>query len=121
MRPDVLGLASARVSAVHVVTCSTIDAAAAAHVSVRQLRHWAACGYVRPIREDVGRGRYLWTERDIEHAAMLGALARTSLELFAMQLAVNGERERCGVIRTDGPYEVLITVRRTLDLDDADA
>jgi hypothetical protein len=104
---------------------STIEAAGVAHVTVRQLTHWATRGYVRPARE-IGAGRtgwrYRWSEDDVADAAMLGALSHALglgahptddvMRRFALALAVSRDDDGCGILVEHGRYEVCIEVRR---------
>lgn len=99
----------------------TIDAARLAGVTVRQLNHWAARGYLRPHREgDGSQGtRLRWDARDVEAAARFGALSaalgggRGMLWTFAQALAVEGtEEEAVGVLMEVGGFTVTVEVRR---------
>ena len=99
----------------------TIDAARMAGVSVRQLNHWAARGYLRPERVPDARngGTMLqWDERDIDAAARFGALSAALggggglLWRFAQALAAaRGSDDAVGIIMEEGRFTVTIEVR----------
>jgi hypothetical protein len=100
----------------------TVDAARMAGVSVRQLAHWAARGYLRPVRvPGLGQGgkQLQWDERDIDAAAKFGALSAALggggglLWTFAQALTVpRGIDEAVGVIVEVGQFVVTIEVQR---------
>ena len=91
-------------------TLSTIDAARRAHVTVKQLRNWAARGFVQP-RADTGVGGYAWPLEEVDRAEILGALARQfgKPDLF-LSLA---EALEAGtyLVLPDGDYEIVISWR----------
>jgi hypothetical protein len=102
-------------------TYGTIDAAAIAGVTVRQLNHWAKCGYLRPLRETgnhVGHGGVVlrWDMRDIDAAARFGALSaalaggRDLLWTFAQALTAP-YGEAVGIVMDEGRFTVSIEVR----------
>jgi hypothetical protein len=96
------------------VTMSTIDAAKEAHVSVRQLNHWAATGYLHPRRDPGGGfGNWAWPVEEVDRAEMLGVLSRAlhRSDLFVM-LAEAIEHGTALVMR-DGYYDVVVSWRRT--------
>ena len=98
----------------------TIDAARMAGVSVRQLNHWAARGYLRPARVPDARNggtMWQWDDRDIDAAARFGALSAALggggglLWTFAQALvAQRGTDEAVGVIMQQGRFTVTIQV-----------
>ena len=102
----------------------TVEAAVLAGVTVRQLNHWAACGYLRPLRVGGGRGgqgtQWQWDERDVAAAARFGALSsalgggRGLLLTFAQQLAARelDDQEAVGVMLDEGRFTVTVEVRR---------
>lgn len=105
-----------------VQTYGTIDAAAMAGVTVRQLNHWAAEGYLRPERI-VGPGRgsvqLRWDQRDIDAAARFGALSAALdggsglLWRFAEALtAPHDTDDAVGIILDEGRFTVSVEVRR---------
>jgi hypothetical protein len=100
---------------------STVDAARMAGVTIRQLNHWAACGYLRPHREGSGSHqgtRLRWDERDIDAAARFGALASLVvptkqpselLVAFARRLALPYD-EAVGILVDLGRFSVVVEV-----------
>jgi MerR HTH family regulatory protein len=102
-------------------TWSTVEAAARAGVTVRQLTYWADRGYLRPERVVRGAGRgehaWRWDETDIDAAARFGALAaalgsgRFLLTTFAQALAVP-YGDAVGILIDEGRFTVSIEVRR---------
>ena len=103
-------------------TWSTIDAAARAGVTVRQLTQWADRGYLRPERvtRDAGRGEHAlrWDARDIDAAARFGALSaalgrnrRAVRTTFAQALALP-HGDAVGIMFDYGRFAVSIEVRR---------
>jgi hypothetical protein len=92
---------------------TTVEAAKAARVTVRQLGHWADRGYLRPVRVD-GQGHaghsLRWNVGDVERAEMLGVVSRTIaqpdvLGRFAKALE-NGPR----LWFSDGDYDVVVVL-----------
>lgn len=66
-------------------TVSTIDAAARAELSYRQVSHWIAVGALTPAHGTGGSGNpYRFTEAQVGHLVQLGILCRMfrDLELF---------------------------------------
>lgn len=102
-------------------TYGTIDAARMAGVTVRQLNHWAQCGYLRPIRETghhTGQGGVMlrWDTRDIDAAARFGALSaalaggKDLLWTFAQALTREHD-EVVGILMDEGRFTVSVEVR----------
>ena len=98
---------------------STFDAAVLAGVTVRQLTHWAASGYLRPLRTgkgDSSGSRLRWDVQDIEAAARFGALSAALgsghhvLRVFSQALAIPHE-DAVGVMLQEGRFTVTIEVR----------
>jgi hypothetical protein len=100
-------------------TCSTIEAAARAGVSVRQLTEWADRGYLRPLRQGNGdqQGtRWRWEARDIDAAARFGALShalRSPRWLFTTfgQAFTLPHGDAVGILMDCGRFAVSIEVR----------
>ena len=102
-------------------TFGTIDAARKAGVTVRQLNHWAARGYLRPIAVSApGHAgmKWQWDERDIDAAARFGALSAALggeqglLWTFARALAVpRATDDAVGVMMDVGRFRVTVEVR----------
>ena len=101
----------------------TVDAARLAGVTVRQLNHWAARGYLRPARVPDPRngGTMLqWDERDIDAAAKFGALSTALgggqglLWTFAQALAARRvtDEEAVGILLEVGRFVVTVEVSR---------
>jgi hypothetical protein len=101
------------------VTYTTIEAARLAGVTVRQIRHWADCGYLRPERHN-GKGHggvvFSWDTRDVTDAAILGAVSaalghRNLLQSFAYSLATKHSARKVGILIDTGAYTVTVEVR----------
>jgi hypothetical protein len=101
------------------MTYTTIEAARLAGVSVRQIRHWADCGYLRPERTNgVGHAGvvFAWDSRDVSDAAILGAVSaalghRNLLQSFAYSLATKHSARKVGILIDTGAYTVSVEVR----------
>jgi hypothetical protein len=94
---------------------TTADAAKAAGVTVRQLGHWAQCGYVRP---EVVQGRvagpgkaYRWSTAEVDLAEMLGVVSRQLGRPDLLGAVSTALREGTGFTLGDGDYEVVVTLR----------
>jgi hypothetical protein len=98
---------------------STIDAARMAGVTIRQLNHWASCGYLRPLRIGTGQQgtRLRWNADDVDAAARFGALAslvvnggQPLLKCFAQRLAIGDYGGAVGVVIDLGRFNVCVVV-----------
>jgi len=92
-------------------TRNTVEAAKLANVSVRQLNHWAACGYLRPIGGGSSGKRYRWPIGEIDLAETLGVFSHvfTQREFFAV--LVESLRRGTVVEMADGDYRLVMEVR----------
>ena len=92
---------------------TTVEAAKAARVTVRQLGHWAERGYLSPqhVNGQGYGGRALrWPVGEVDRAEMLGVVSRTVahgdlLARFAAALEA-GPR----LTLTDGDYDVVVAL-----------
>ena len=96
------------------VTEETVNTVAAAHiarVSVRQLNHWAACGYVRPIGNRGIGNPDRWTVGEIDVAEMLGAFSRVFNQRDFFGVLAEGLRHGTTVELGDGDYAFVLEIR----------
>lgn len=90
----------------------TIDAARQANVSVRQLRHWAQCGYLHPTktaRPRQGAHTLTWSAGDIDRAELLGVLSRAVLRADVLTALANAAEHGTALVINDDPYRVVVS------------
>jgi hypothetical protein len=101
---------------------STIDAAREAGVSVRQLNHWAATGYLHPRRE-AGAGYagscLVWPVEEVDRAEMLGVLSRAIYRPGLLGRLAEAVEHGTALVMRDGYYDVVVSWRRTEGDDNA--
>jgi hypothetical protein len=90
-------------------TLSTVDAAAKARVSVRQLDLWTKAGYLRPSWVDgPGRGAKRWTVGEVDRAEMLGVFARTICAPNGLGVVAHALDNGPTFAMVDGMYAVTV-------------
>ena len=96
-------------------TLSTVDAASRAGVTVRQLNHWAAQGYVVPeiVHGTPGRGGIgkRWSVGEVDVAELLGVFSRQLLRDDLLGRLTDAIRGSTGLSLFDGDYVVRVTVK----------
>jgi hypothetical protein len=97
-------------------TLSTVDAANAARVSVRQLHLWTDAGYLHPTTTEGAGGQggkaNRWTPGDVERAEQLGVFARTICGPHALSFVAKGlEHDGPSFAMLDGVYAVIVEIR----------
>lgn len=98
-----------------VTDMSTVAASRLAKVTVRQLNHWAASGYLHPRREPgAGQGgTFVWPPEEVDRAEMLGILARVMNRPDLFALLAEAIETGTTLVLTDDYYDVVISWRPT--------
>ena len=90
---------------------TTVEAARAARVTVRQLGHWADRGYLQPVHV-AGQGyagRALrWSPADVDRAEMLGVVSRTLIQPDVLARFAAALEDGPTLLFTDGDYDVVV-------------
>jgi len=90
---------------------NTVQAAKMANVSVRQMNHWAACGYLRPIGGGSSGRPYRWTVGEIDLAETLGVFSHVFTQREFFGVLVESLRRGTVVEMADGDYRLVMEVR----------
>ena len=89
----------------------TLIAARDAGVTIRQLNHWTACGYVHPtVAPGRGHGgrRLRWSVGDIDRAELLGVFSRTLVHRDLLADLAKVAEDGTTFDQTDGDYVVSV-------------
>jgi hypothetical protein len=93
---------------------TTVEAAKVARVTVRQLGHWADCGYLQPLHVD-GQGHagrsLRWTVADVDRAEMLGVVSRTLAHTDLLARFAKALDHEPALVLNDGDYDVFVILQ----------
>lgn len=90
----------------------TIIAARDANVTIRQLNHWTASGYVHPtVAPGQGHGgrRLRWSIGDIDRAELLGVFSRTLVHRELLGELAKSAEAGTDYSAVDGDYRVTVS------------